>query len=162
MSNKFSMVSSSLWWSKRFRPLGTDAKLLYLYCLTGERQNSSGAFRAPEGHVLSDLDWSAEHYHSCRQALIDADLIAFDADEDTVYVKRWFKQCPPKNPKHAAGTRKLIEAIESDLIRELVESDFLEAEEIRNSAKAGPLDLDGHEHGRRLMNTTYLNRGKAA
>ncbi|AWC22058.1 hypothetical protein CO731_01514 [Aminobacter sp. MSH1] len=149
MSNKFSMVSPAVWWSKRFRALPTsDAKLLYHYFLTSERQNSAGCFQAREGHVLSDMDWTAAAYYPSRQALIDADLVAFDAETETVYVKRWFKHCPPMNPNHARGTRKLIEAIESDDIRELVEADFLEAEERRSQTKAEPLSkVNGYAGG---------------
>ena len=137
--DKFSKVSPAVWWSKRFRALPTsDAKLLYFYFLSGERQNSAGCFQARDGHVLADMNWTAEVYEAGRQALVDADLIAFDEATETVYVRRWFKHCPPMNDKHALGTRRLIEELDSDEIREMVEADFEEAEAQRRG-KAGHL-----------------------
>jgi hypothetical protein len=156
--NKFSMVSPAVWWSKRFRALGSsDAKLLYFYFLSSERQNSAGCFPAREGHVVADLGWSADAYRMHRKSLIDAELIAYDDDTETVYVLRWFKHCRPMNDKHALGTRRVIEAIESDTIREMVERDFTEADDARKSPKGNVEPFPRHSNS--LLNSRMVAGG---
>jgi hypothetical protein len=124
MANTFTKVSPALWRSKSFQGLDADAKLLHLYLITNEHQNSSGSYRIPDGYACTDLGWDIERYLDARGALIDADLIAFDEEESEVYIKRWFKHCPPMNEKHAQGTMRMISGIESDRVRECAETEF--------------------------------------
>lgn len=122
---KFSKVSPALWRSGRFATLPTkEAKLLYLYFLTSEHQTSAGAFRIPDGYACEDLGWERKDYHEARQCLIDGEMIVFDADTEEVFVLRWFKHNPPTNPKHRAGTERLISEIDSDAIREIAEAEY--------------------------------------
>lgn len=124
---KFSKVSPALWRSGRFAALTTnEAKLLYVYFLTCEHQNSAGAFRLPDGYACADLDWQPEVYQDARHQLIDGELIAFDADTKEVFVLRWLKHNPTTNSNHRAGTERLISEIESDTIREIAEGEYAE------------------------------------
>lgn len=135
---EFSKVSPAVWRSGKFASLKSSAaQVLHLYLLTCEHQNSAGCFRLPDGYACSDLGWTAQDYADARDGLVAAGLIRFDATTAEIYVERWFKHNPPTNEKHAAGTRRLIEAIESDGIREQVEADFLSADEARQR-KANP------------------------
>lgn len=153
----FSKVSPAIWRPGRFLSLPTtESKLLYVYFLTCEHQNSAGCFRLPDGYACADLGWEAKQYQAERNRLVEVDLIAFDAATSEIYVERWFKHNLPANPKHKAGTRRLIEAIESDTIREKVEADFIEATEAP-TANANPLDTP-FDHGSRLINTGYMRR----
>ncbi len=137
---EFSKVSPAVWRSGRFTGLEcSTAQVLYLYFLTCEHQNSAGCFRLPDGYACSDLGWGMQVYVDARRKLVEAGLICFDADTAEIYVERWFKHNPPTNEKHAIGTRRLIEAIESDAVREQVEADFQSADEARR-LKANPID----------------------
>ncbi|HEV2899897.1 MAG TPA: hypothetical protein VGX71_19105 [Pseudaminobacter sp.] len=152
---EFSKVSPAVWRSGRFTGLEcSTAKVLYLYFLTCEHQNSAGCFRLPDGYACSDLGWSPETYRSARDKLIAAELITVDLVTAEIYVDRWLKHNPPTNEKHSMGTRRIIEAIESDLIREKVEAEFLAADETR-IAKVSPL------HTSALANSRLV-RGRAA
>jgi hypothetical protein len=125
MTIRFTKVSSAVWRSQRFKCLPTDAaRLLYLYFIANEHQNSSGAYRIPDGYAIDDLGWTKEAYIEARAALVAADLILFDGDASTVYVLRWFKHSPPMNNSHAIACRRQISQLESDTIRERVEQDF--------------------------------------
>lgn len=125
----FTKVSPNLWRSARFRRLASsDAQLLYLYFLTCDHQNSSGCFRLPDGYACVDLGWEASRYLAARESLVAGDMVSFDADGEVIYIHRWFKHSPPMNDKHAAGTRKVISEIESDAVREKVESEFEQAD----------------------------------
>jgi hypothetical protein len=78
----------------------------------------------PEGYVLADLGWEIDDYRRARGNLIDVDFIAYDDETEEVFVKGWFKFCPPMNDKHASGTMSRISEIESDAIREVLEVEF--------------------------------------
>lgn len=128
---EFTKVSPNLWRSKRFLARTDAAKVLYVYLLTCEHQNSTGCFRLPDGYACADLHWSIEQYGSARDELVASDLVSFDAETSLIFVHRWFKHSPPMNDKHAQGTVKQIVEIESDAIREKVEQEFSEANGMR-------------------------------
>lgn len=136
--------------------LEAKAKMLHFYFMTCEHQSSAGCYRLPDGYACSDLGWTVDEYRAARKMLLDSDLIAFDAGSSEIYVERWFKHNAPSNPKHKTGTKRLIEAIESDTIREKVEADFIEATEApaTNINPLGP----SYDNGSRLVNTGYLRR----
>jgi hypothetical protein len=87
-----------------------------------------------------------------------ADLITFDPQTAEIYVDRWFRHNPPMNDKHAVGTRRIVEEIESDVIREKVEAEFQAANEARLS-KINPLDtpFTPQDNRRGLTQTGYFN-----
>jgi hypothetical protein len=145
---KFSLVSPALWRPGRFLSLtSSDAKVLHLYLLTSDHQTSAGCFRLPDGYACADLHWPMEQYQAARDALIEAGLIMADRETAEIYIERWFNHCPPTNEKHAAGTRRLIEEIESDTIREKVENDYIAADDARRQsrdAQVTPINQPSH------------------
>ena len=89
-----------------------------------------------------------------RDKLIAAELISFDPLTAEIYVDRWLKHNPPMNEKHARGTQRLIENIESDTIREKVEAEFMAADKSRSS-KVVSL------HSPALANSRLVRNGRA-
>lgn len=124
---EFSKVSPAMWRSKRFLALPDDrSRLLHLYLLTCQHQNSAGCYRLPEGYATADLGWPIEHYREAREKLEAAALIAYDGESEEVFIMGWFRINPPMNPKHAAGIITRISDIESDAVREVAEVEFRE------------------------------------
>lgn len=141
-ARKFSMVSPAVWGSKRFSTLPTtEAKLLYHYFLTCEHITSAGAYRIKEGYALADLGWPAKVYRDSLDALQEADLVAYDAECETVYVQRWFKHNPPMNEKHAQGCRRMIMELDSETVAELAMIDFEDADRQRNPIPDPPSNV---------------------
>ena len=134
---QFNRVSPAMWRSSRFLGVSSDAKALHLYLMTSPHQNSAGCYVLPDGYACADLRWSPDVYQSSRAELVAAELIAFDEETREIYVLRWFQHCAPKGPKQKAGTERLVAAIESDRLREMVEGDYMAADE-----PAGPRSAD--------------------
>lgn len=153
---EFSKVSPAIWRSKRFLGLKTDrSRLLLFYFLTCQHQNSSGAYRLPDGYAISDLGWSLDVYREERSELQAVKLIHYDPETEEVYVSGWFRSCPPMNDKHASGTMARISQIESDTLREVAEAEFIEVNKARlvdKIKRRGPgnqdLDEDGFDTSR--------------
>jgi hypothetical protein len=120
-----------------------DGKLLYLYLLTCEHQNSAGAFRLPDGYACVDLRWEPERYVKARAELIAADLIAFDDKASVVAVRRWFQHNPPMNEKHFAGTLRLLGGLESDSIAQEVRASATTAWDARVVKSSRPSEGKG-------------------
>ena len=121
----FSMVSPRIWASPRFRGLTDEAaKMAMLYLLTNSHQSSIGCYRLPAGYACDDLDWEKEKFGSALKALVTADLIAADYRTEEILILRWFRHCPPTNAKHAQGTFRLVEKIESATLKEACTADL--------------------------------------
>jgi hypothetical protein len=58
---------------------------------------------------------------------VDADLVAYDPEYNSIYVLRWFNHCPPMNSKHAVHCEKTLNELDSEVIRAQIESDYFEA-----------------------------------
>ena len=141
---EFSKVSPVIWRSKRFLALPDDGcRLLQLFFMTCQHQNSAGCFRLPEGYACADLPgWSVEAYRVARAHLEAAELIVHDGQTEEIFVVGWFMFNPPMNPKHAASIITRISAIESDRVREIVEYEFREVNvavsRVRSNGKDRP------------------------
>jgi len=136
---RFTMVASLLWRSRHFTGLASDsAKLLYFYYLTSERQNPIGAYLIPDGYACNDLGWDLALYQRERGALVEADLIVFDLETSTVFVRRWFNHSPPKGQKSYQAGLRLIDELDSPIIAEVVTQEFQEALERLEKAQPMP------------------------
>lgn len=133
----------------------TEAKLLYVYFLTCEHNNSAGCYRLPDGYACADLGWSAETYQAERDRLVKVELIDFDPETSTVFIERWFKHNVPATTNHRKGTQRIIENIECDRLREKAEDAFIAVTETaeRESPSHNPfpdrLTSTGFMNGRR-------------
>src|SRR5262245_35911185 len=118
MTREFTKVSPRLWQSPRFRELQSDAKLVFVYLLTSEHQNSAGCYRLPDGYATADLRWPHDRYRSARDQLVKAGMIKFDPEESVVLIERWFDHNPPMSVSHLIGVERVLERIDSDELRE--------------------------------------------
>lgn len=146
---EFNKVSPALWRSKRFQALSTIGKVVLLYFLTSEHQNSAGCFRLPNAYAAADLGCTIEDYVAARSEVVGAGMARYDEDTSEVFVDRWFKHNPPMNDKHAIGTQRLIAEIESDRLREQAENEFTEVDEDRltRASRASSLAATGYLNG---------------
>lgn len=125
-----------------------------MYYMTCEHQNSSGCYRVPDGYGCTDLVWDKARYIKSKNQLIEDKLIAFDTQTSEVFVHKWFKHNPAMNDKHAKGTRTIIDTINSQILKDIVEAEFqilegLRAERTQTSSKP----VANNEH---LTRTNYL------
>jgi hypothetical protein len=124
----FSKVSPQIWESDRFRNLaGDSARLAYLYFLSNGHQNSIGCYKLPAAYACADMSWDEPKYQATLAALIAAELIETDPQTREILIPRWFKHNPPTNAKHAMGSFRLVEKIESPALREMATAELLAA-----------------------------------
>ncbi|CAN5406060.1 hypothetical protein BH10PSE7_BH10PSE7_34050 [soil metagenome] len=116
---EYSKVSTTLWDSDKFTGLPSDdARLLFIYYLTCPHGNSAGCFKVSTAYATADLRWSPERYVDAREALVEAGLIEFDAENSVVLVVGWFRFNAPANASHLRGMEKFLEHVPSDNLRE--------------------------------------------
>ncbi len=120
----FSKIPPSIWRDRRFLALDSDGRTLLFYFRTSPHHNASGCYRVPDAYAAADLTWEVDQYLAVRAALVEAGLIAFDAETSEVYVVDWFRANAPKGPKQEIGCRRCIEWILSHRLAEKVIADF--------------------------------------
>ncbi|TIO26934.1 hypothetical protein [Mesorhizobium sp.] len=132
----FTKVSPMVWRSPRFIKLPEEAKVGYLYLLTNAHVTSAGIYELPRGYACADLGWAEAGYDSVLKELLEAGLIDHDPNTEVILIERWFRHNPPTNDDHALGTRRRIEAIRSDHLREKAMASFEEENEVRIQREA--------------------------
>lgn len=123
----FSMVTRTIWRSKRFRALDDSMRLLMFYFITSPHQNSIGCFTLPVEYACADLGWPQEVYESARDGLSDCGLITVSEDGETIFISDWFTHCPPSNRNHAVGLERQIEDIPDEAVKETAFMAYSEA-----------------------------------
>lgn len=137
----FSKVAPVVWWSRKFRGLSDRGKIGYLYILSNGHVTSAGCYELPDGYACADLEWSPDEWEAIRGELIAAGMIDHDPTNNVVLVEQWFRFNGPMNDKHAKGTLRFLESVESERLREKAIGQFREADAER-VAKAAAKDAE--------------------
>ncbi|RWX70506.1 hypothetical protein EN780_03010 [Mesorhizobium sp. M4B.F.Ca.ET.089.01.1.1] len=132
----FTKVSPMVWRSPRFIKLPDEAKVGYLYLLTNSHVTSAGVYELPPGYACADLGWAEAGYDSVLKELVSVGLIDHDPATAVILIERWFKHNPPTNDDHALGTRRRLESIPCDRLREKALATFEEENELRIQREA--------------------------
>lgn len=157
MAREFSKISPKVWRSQRFRSLESDdPRYLLIYLMTCQHQSSAGCFRMPDAYGAADLDWTVERVRKARAALVQSDLIAFDAGTDEYFICGWFMHNKPMNASHQKAIVNRISDLESDLLREVAEGEFGEA---ALPSTREPVPAYGSS---RLTETAFMSSGRRA
>ncbi|RJT36115.1 hypothetical protein D3227_20585 [Mesorhizobium waimense] len=166
MSNtrNFTMVAPGLHSSRRYLGLDDSGRSLFLYLLTGPHQTSCGCSQIRPGYACADLGphWPLEKYQRYLSTVEEAGLIITDADTNEIYVERWFKHNSKGSWKYAKAIRAQVDKIESEMLREKVDADFMgtelgEAAEAAGSAERAGLSSAANTQSR-LLNTRIMQR----
>lgn len=164
-AREFSKVSPLLWRSNRFMSLTDVGKVTYVYFITNAHVNSGGIYVLPDGYACADLRCSQEAYEETRAEIIGAGMLDHDPAHGVVLIERWFKHNPPMNDKHAKGTRKFIEEIDSPRLREkalaaLQEADTarLERQAAKDAERAAARSKPGNFDTSNLLRTRLMSR----
>ncbi|MER9840153.1 hypothetical protein NKJ59_02685 [Mesorhizobium australicum] len=121
-ARSFSKVAPAVWRSRRFIGIPDEAKVGFLYLLSNAHVTSAGVYELPPGYACADLCWTEAAYESVLKELVGAELI--DREDEVILIERWFKHNAPTNDDHAIGTRRRLQAIESDRLREKAIASF--------------------------------------
>lgn len=137
MARNFNMVSPAIWRSKRWATTTDDGRLLALYILTNDHQNSAGCYRLLPGYGCADLGgWALDRFQAALAAIETADIVITDSSTSEILIQRWFKHCPPTNSKHYQGTLRIAFMIESDRLRQLTVDSLNAAWDAAQAARA--------------------------
>jgi hypothetical protein len=131
---EFTKLNPAIFDDSRFRSVSWIEKTVYLYLMGGKHQTSAGCYKIPDGYAATDLNCDIETYAAARRALVTVGLVAFDEATSEIYILGWFIENPICNPKHAAGTERLIMQIESEVIQEVAGADFFKSKEASEKA----------------------------
>ncbi len=104
----YGKISTGIWHSKKFRGLDETIKLFYLYLHTCKHGNSAGCFHLPKGYILADMQWSLDAIGRAMDRAMDRGLISYNNDEEVIKIHDFLEHSPISNPKHAAGTIKIV------------------------------------------------------
>jgi hypothetical protein len=135
MARDFGPVHTSLWASKRFWSMPSDAsRLFYLYLLSSPHSNSIGCYRLPRGYIAADLKWSDNDISEAIQECSDSLLIAFEEREEVVFITQFLAKNPTTNKNHAIGAVRAALALPDCELKWRVIND------LASDKHAGPLD----------------------
>lgn len=125
MAREYGPVRTSLWSSRRFWSLPSDAsRLFYMYLLSSPHSNSIGCYRLPRGYIAADLRWDEEAIGTAIKECSDSLLIAYDEAEEVVFIRQFVAKNPTTNAKHALGAVRAALSLPDCELKRFVLSDL--------------------------------------
>ncbi|RWI90529.1 MAG: hypothetical protein EOR22_23590 [Mesorhizobium sp.] len=170
MSNtrNFTMVAPGLHSSRRFLDLDDSRRSLFFYLLTSPHQTSCGCSQIRPGYACADLgpDWPMPKYLTCLADIEGAGLIITDPDTNEIYIERWFKHNSKGSWKYAKAVAGQIAKIESEMLREKVNADFLATDMGQAAFEAGEAEKvadipSAANADNRLLTTRLMQKGNS-
>lgn len=71
---EYAKIMTRLWSNQRFRAMGEDARLLYLYLVTTPHGSPTGLYFLPLGYVSGDLQWTEDRTRIALRDLLGEPL----------------------------------------------------------------------------------------
>jgi len=124
---EYGKVQTEFWEHPGVRSLSTEAKLLYVYLLTGPHTNMAGCFKAPAGYIADDLGWVSETVSKGSAELSAEGFATFDADNRFVLIHGFLKHNQIANPKMAIGMMKWFREVpEGSPLKSMLAAEVIE------------------------------------
>ena len=128
------MISSSLWRSRKFRKLQSDAaRLAYFYLHTHEGGNSLGAFHMSHEQAAIGMKRDAGELLSAYRELQSVGLIRYDEEEELVYIVGFVLHSAPQSYKHLSGLDRIFKALPEGALKADIASEIATALEDKAS-----------------------------
>lgn len=123
---QFGLISCSIWRSRRFRALASDAaRLVYLYLHTTTHGNSVGTFVLPPEMAALDLKISADQVREAYVELAQVGLTRYDHEEELVQIRDFFRFNAISSRKHLQGPLRVIHALPQSPVRDCAACDLV-------------------------------------
>lgn len=105
--SRYRKVEVAMWGDRKFRELSQDAKLLWVYLLTGPQTTTlPGLMRAGRAVLADDLDMTAAQIDVALSELIALGMTKADVPARLLWLPNAMKHNPPANPSIAVHWRK--------------------------------------------------------
>ena len=103
MSEKWGAIGSSIWRSRRFRPLDDFCRSAYLYLHANDHRLSIGLYHLPVLFMADDMNRDPADCRAALDHLVEARLIDYDPETNLLRVRNWEYRNAPSGPKDAIG-----------------------------------------------------------
>lgn len=110
----YGVISTQFWVHPHRKSLTTEAKLLYVYLISGPHATSLGCYRLSLNYIADDLAWSLSQVKKAIANCERLDLIKYDAKE-WVFIKNFLHVEKVENPNQWRGIKRLFEKVPPDL-----------------------------------------------
>ena len=100
-------VQTSFWTDPKIRALPTKAKLLFAYLITSPSSHIAGIYYLPLATISYETNLDQKETKEAMSLLVGADVVAYDKDTNTVWVKNMLR--------HQGRGQKIIRAVEYQL-----------------------------------------------
>ena len=103
---EYGQIQTNFWTHPDITDLSDQAKLLFLYVITGPHTNGIGCFYLPDGYIMADLNWSKENCFETLSELFRKGLMRRCETTKWVFVPNFLRWNRISNDNVAKGRRK--------------------------------------------------------
>lgn len=111
---EYGQVQCALWTNPRFKTLSADARLLFVYLLSGPHSNGLGCYALPMGYVCADMKWVSERVSKGFQELFQNGFSSYCETTEFVFIQGYLKWNPISNGNVAKAREKEFNDVPSN------------------------------------------------
>lgn len=107
----YGRVHTSFWTSATIRSMSEDGRSLAAYLLTCPHGTIAGVFRAPDGYVCEDMQWTAGRVSKGFLELLSNGFANRCETTKWVWIIKHFEWNPPENPNQRKAVAKVVDMV---------------------------------------------------
>lgn len=111
---EYGQVQCALWTNPRFKTLSADARLLFVYLLSGPHSNGLGCYALPMGYVCADMKWVSERVSKGFHELFQNGFSSYCETTEFVFIQGYLKWNPIANGNVAKAREKEFNDVPSN------------------------------------------------
>ena len=118
---RYQKIESQIWNDDDFMKLSIENQRLFLYLLTSPHGNLIGLYVLKQGYACEDLKATPEALRSGFEALSEGGFIAYDYDNQVVWIKKFLKHNPIANRNQQVAMLRELDALpKTELILDFI------------------------------------------
>ncbi len=107
----YSKVEARFWDDEKVLSLSSDGRYLMLYLLTTKHRNVIGCYRMPRSYAREDMGLTEKRFCTAWNELLKSEMVEYDEETKTVFLKNYLRHNPIDGPKQAAGAVTKLETM---------------------------------------------------
>lgn len=132
----FGIIGQSIWASKKFNKLKTDAaKLFYIYAHTCRHGNAAGCYYLPLEYVQKDMEKTKKEIDLIVEDCLKVGLVNYDFEIEFIRIRKFYLYNKIAKTKHAMGAVKNAIHLNDSILKSEVLEDLLQQKNIITDIK---------------------------
>lgn len=117
LMGRYRKIDPRIWNDEKFRLLGDDGQLIFLFLLTHPSQTALGAMRATMEGLAIEKRWTVKRFQGPFEKILQCGMAVYDEDVACIWLPKFVRYNEPESPNVVSGWLKALNFIPECALR---------------------------------------------